>query len=320
MRLIIRNSSEQAAKYISEYIIQRINAFAPTTERLFVLGLPTGSSPLPIYRALITAFKEKRVSFRHVVTFNMDEYVGLERDHPESYHSFMYTNFFSHVDINPENINILDGNAKNLAEECLAYEAKIKSFGGIELFLGGVGSDGHIAFNEPGSSLASRTRIKSLAYETVLANSRFFNGDLNSVPRMALTVGVQTIMDAREVIILATGTAKALAVQQAIEGSVSHMCTLSCLQLHPCSMIVVDDDATLELRVKTLKYFKSVERTMLQENITVETCSAPTETTTNTPVSEELQMGDLTPDSMSSRIGELKLSVLKSDTIPLDFA
>jgi glucosamine-6-phosphate deaminase len=183
----------------------------------------------------------------------MDEYVGLERHHPESYHSFMYANFFSQVDINPENINILDGNANSLADECLVYEAKIKAFGGIELFLGGVGSDGHIAFNEPGSSLASRTRVKSLAYETILANARFFNGDLNSVPRMALTVGVQTIMEAREVIILATGAAKSLAVQQAIEGSVSHMCTLSCLQLHPCSMIVLDEDATLELRVKTLK-------------------------------------------------------------------
>lgn len=272
MRLIIRNSSEQAAKYISEYIIrksvfsfimidlnrfsqatERINTFAPTAERPFVLGLPTGSSPLSIYRALITASKERRVSFNHVVTFNMDEYVGLERNHPESYHSFMYANFFNHVDINPENINILDGNADSLSEECLAYETKIKAFGGVELFLGDVGGDGHIAFNEPGSSLASRTRVKSLAYETILANSRFFNGDLNSVPRMALTIGVQTIMEAREIIILATGTAKALAVQQAVEGSVSHMCTLSCLQLHPCSMVVVDKDATLELRVKTVK-------------------------------------------------------------------
>jgi glucosamine-6-phosphate deaminase len=136
----------------------------------------------------------------------MDEYVGIERNHPESYHSFMYANFFSHVDINPGNINILDGNAGSLAEECLAYEAKIKAFGGIELFLGGVDGDGHIAFNEPGSSLARRTRVKSLAYETILANARFFNGDFNLVTRMALTIGVQTIMEVREIIILATGT------------------------------------------------------------------------------------------------------------------
>lgn len=234
-------------------VIERINDFSPTAERPFVLGLPTGSSPLPIYRALIAAYEQGKISFQHVVTFNMDEYVGLSRDHPESYHSFMYANFFSHVDIDPKNVNILDGNAASLATECLAYEEKIKALGGIELFLGGVGSDGHIAFNEPGSSLASRTRIKSLTYETIIANARFFNGDLDSVPRMALTVGVQTIMDAREVVIIATGTSKALAIQQAVEGGVSHLCTLSCLQLHPRSMVVVDEDATLELKVKTVK-------------------------------------------------------------------
>ncbi|KKK12038.1 putative glucosamine-6-phosphate isomerase [Aspergillus rambellii] len=253
MRLIIRKSPDQAAQHIAGYIIKRINAFAPTAARPFVLGLPTGGSPLPIYRALIAAYIQGKVSFKHVVTFNMDEYVGLARDHPESYHSFMYKNFFNHVDIDPQNVNILDGTAASLTEECLAYEAKIRAVGGIDIFLGGVGSDGHIAFNEPGSSLASRTRIKSLAYETMIANARFFNGNLDLVPRMALTVGVQTIMEAREVIIIATGSAKALAIQQAIEGGVSHLCTLSCLQLHPCSMVVVDDDATLELKVKTVK-------------------------------------------------------------------
>lgn len=183
----------------------------------------------------------------------MDEYVGLPRDHPESYHSFMYTNFFKHIDIDVKNVNLLDGNAASLTEECLTYESKINALGGIELFLGGVGSDGHIAFNEPGSSLASRTRIKSLAHETIIANARFFNGDVDAVPRMALTVGVQTIMDAREVVIIATGTSKALAIQQAVEGGVSHLCTLSALQLHPSSMVVVDEDATMELKVKTVR-------------------------------------------------------------------
>lgn len=183
----------------------------------------------------------------------MDEYVGLPRDHPESYHSFMYNNFFKHIDIDVKNVNLLDGNAASLTEECLAYESKIKALGGIELFLGGVGSDGHIAFNEPGSSLASRTRIKSLAHETIIANARFFNGDVDAVPRMALTVGVQTIMDAREVVIVATGNGKALAIQQAVEGGVSHLCTLSALQLHPSSMVVVDEDATMELKVKTVR-------------------------------------------------------------------
>lgn len=182
-----------------------------------------------------------------------DEYVGLPREHPESYHSFMYRHFFSHIDILPSNINILNGNAPDLEAECIAYEEKIKRAGGIELFLGGIGPDGHIAFNEPGSSLASRTRVKTLAYDTIVANSRFFGGDIAKVPRMALTVGVQTVMDAREVVIIITGSHKALALQKCIEGGVNHMWTLSSLQMHPHAMIVADDDATLELQVKTVK-------------------------------------------------------------------
>ena len=182
-----------------------------------------------------------------------DEYVNLPREHPESYHSFMYRHFFSHIDILPSNINILNGNAPDLEAECIAYEEKIKRAGGIELFLGGIGPDGHIAFNEPGSSLASRTRVKTLAYDTIVANSRFFGGDIAKVPRMALTVGVQTVLDAREVVIIITGSHKALALQKCIEGGVNHMWTLSSLQMHPHAMIVADDDATLELQVKTVK-------------------------------------------------------------------
>jgi glucosamine-6-phosphate deaminase len=124
-----------------------------------------------------------------------DEYIGLDREHPESYHSFMFHNFFSHIDVPPSQINILNGNAPDLEAECAAYEAKIKTVGGIDLFLGGIGADGHIAFNEPGSSLASRTRVKTLAYDTVVANSRFFGGDMEMVPKMALTVGVQTVLE-----------------------------------------------------------------------------------------------------------------------------
>ncbi|KKK21938.1 hypothetical protein P175DRAFT_0431256 [Aspergillus ochraceoroseus IBT 24754] len=320
MRLIIRKSPDQAAQHITGYIIKRINAFAPTAARPFVLGLPTGGSPLPIYRALIAAYIQGKVSFKHVVTFNMDEYVGLARDHPESYHSFMYKNFFNHVDIDPQNVNILDGTAASLTEECLAYEAKIRAVGGIDIFLGGVGSDGHIAFNEPGSSLASRTRIKSLAYETMIANARFFNGNLDLVPRMALTVGVQTIMEAREVIIIATGSAKALAIQQAIEGGVSHLCTLSCLQLHPCSMVVVDDDATLELKVKTVKYFAGVERTILQKGLSDDVPTTPIDPISTTTPSRRPQDGELTPDSMSSRIDTPKPLSVRSATIPFALA
>jgi glucosamine-6-phosphate deaminase len=259
MRLIIRDDPEAASKYIADYIIDRIKTFNPTAERPFVLGLPTGSSPVLIYQHLVQRHKSGEISFRNVVTFNMDEYVGIPRDHPESYHSFMYKHFFSHVDVKPHNINILNGNAPDLELECQKYEEKIQGVGGIELFLGGIGPDGHIAFNEPGSSLKSRTRVKTLAYDTILANSRFFGNNLDQVPRMALTVGVQTVLDAREVVIIITGAHKALALQRCIEGGVNHMWTLSSLQSHPHPMIVVDEDATLELQVKTVKYFKSIE-------------------------------------------------------------
>lgn len=259
MRLIIRDDPPTASRYITDYIIERIKSFEPTPEKPFVLGLPTGSSPELIYRYLVEKHKAGDISFRNVVTFNMDEYVGIPREHPESYHSFMYKHFFSHVDVDPANINILNGNAPDLEAECIAYEEKIKKVGGIELFLGGIGPDGHIAFNEPGSSLKSRTRVKTLAYDTILANSRFFGNDLSQVPRMALTVGVQTVLDAREVVIIITGAHKALALQKCIESGVNHMWTLSSLQLHPHPLIVVDEDATLELQVKTVKYFKSIE-------------------------------------------------------------
>ncbi|KAF2191098.1 glucosamine-6-phosphate isomerase [Zopfia rhizophila CBS 207.26] len=260
MRLIIRDDPQSASKYIADYIIERIKAFDPTPDKPFVLGLPTGSSPELIYKNLVQSHKVGEISFRNVVTFNMDEYVGIPREHPESYHSFMYKHFFSHVDVDPANINILNGNAPDLEAECLTYEEKIKQVGGIELFLGGIGPDGHIAFNEPGSSLKSRTRVKTLAYDTIIANSRFFNNDLSQVPRMALTVGVQTVLDAREVVIIITGPHKALALQKCIEGGANHMWTLSSLQLHPHTLLVVDEDATLELQVKTVRYFKSIEK------------------------------------------------------------
>ncbi|KAF2645077.1 glucosamine-6-phosphate deaminase [Massarina eburnea CBS 473.64] len=259
MRLIIRDDPQTASKYIADYIVERIKAFNPTAARPFVLGLPTGSSPILIYQNLVQRHKAGDISFRDVVTFNMDEYVGIPRDHPESYHSFMYKHFFSHVDVRPENINILNGNAPDLEAECQAYEDKIKGAGGIELFLGGIGPDGHIAFNEPGSSLKSRTRVKTLAYDTILANSRFFGNNLDQVPRMALTVGVETVLDAREVVIIITGAHKALALQKCIEEGINHMWTLSSLQLHPHPLIVIDEDATQELKVKTVKYFKSIE-------------------------------------------------------------
>lgn len=260
MRLTIRQDANAVGEYIGQYIAQRINAFSPTPEKPFVLGLPTGSSPIPTYRVLIRLVQEGKLSFQNVVTFNMDEYVGLPQEHPESYHSFMFRELFSQIDIPPTNVHILDGNAPDLVAECNKYEDSIKSYGGIDLFLGGIGEDGHIAFNEPGSSLASRTRIKTLAYDTILANARFFNNDVSAVPHMALTVGVQTILDSREVVIVVTGQRKALALSKAIEEGVNHLWTLSAIQTHPWALIVADEDATLELRVKTVKYFKSIEK------------------------------------------------------------
>jgi len=261
MRLTVRDTKEQVGQYIGDYIAKRINNFKPKAGRPhFVLGLPTGSSPLPVYKRLVELYEEGKVSFKDVVSFNMDEYVGIPRDHPESYHTFMFKNFFSLIDIDPKNTHILDGNAEDLYKECEDYELAIKEAGGIDLFLGGIGADGHIAFNEPGSSLSSKTRIKTLAYETILDNCRFFNNDLSAVPRMALTVGVQTVMDAREVVLVVTGQNKALALSQMIEGGVNHMVTASALQTHPWALVVCDEDATNELRVKTVKYFKSIEK------------------------------------------------------------
>lgn len=235
----------------------------PTAEKPFVLGLPTGSSPLGTYKELINLYKNGKISFQHVITFNMDEYVGIPEDHPESYHTFMKKNFFSHVDIQDKNVNILDGNAKDLEAECAGYEERIRKAGGIDLFLGGIGPDGHVAFNEPGSSLTSRTRIKSLTTDTIIANSRFFDNDVNKVPKTALTVGVGTVMGAKEVVILANGHNKARALQQAVEGSVNQMWTITALQMHPKGIIVCDEAACAEIKVGTYNYFKDIEKNNL---------------------------------------------------------
>ncbi|MDY0154227.1 MAG: glucosamine-6-phosphate deaminase [Prevotella sp.] len=260
MRLIIKKDCEQLAEWAAEYVIKKINDFKPTLQKKFVLGLPTGSSPVIMYKKLIAAYNQKRVSFKNVVTFNMDEYVGLPVDHPESYHSFMYNNLFKHIDCPDENIHILNGNASDLEAECANYEMMIQEAGGIDLFIGGVGVDGHIAFNEPGSSLSSRTRQKTLTTETRMVNSRFFGNDMNKVPAFALTVGVGTVMDAREVMVLVNGHAKARALQAAVEGGVSQMFTISALQMHKHGIIVCDEAATDELKVGTYRYFKDIEK------------------------------------------------------------
>ena len=260
MRIIIESDADAMSKWAAIYIINKIKNFNPSPQKPFVLGLPTGSTPIGTYKYLVQFSKQGKVSFKNVVTFNMDEYIGLPITHPESYYYFMHHHLFDHVDIPKENVNILNGNAPDLDEECAKYEAKIKSYGCIHLFMGGIGPDGHIAFNEPGSSLTSRTRVKTLTYDTIKANSRFFENDINKVPKTALTVGVGTIMDAEEVMILISGYAKARALKQCVEEGVNHFWTVSMLQLHRHGIIVCDEDATMELRVSTVKYFKDIER------------------------------------------------------------
>lgn len=259
MRLIIQPDASQMAQWAANYIAAKINKAKPTSDKPFVLGLPTGSSPLNTYKNLIKLYETGVVSFENVVTFNMDEYIGLEASHPQSYHTFMWKNFFDHIDIKKENVHLLNGMAEDPEAECAAYEKAIKDAGGIDLFMGGIGPDGHIAFNEPGSSLSSRTRVKTLTTDTVIANSRFFDNDVNKVPKTAVTVGVGTILDAKEVLILVNGHHKSRALYHAVEGPVNQMWTISALQLHEKGIIVCDYDACGELKVGTYKYFLDIE-------------------------------------------------------------
>jgi len=256
---MIQSDANQMAQWAANYIAAKINKANPTSEKPFVLGLPTGSSPLLTYKALIKLYESGVVSFENVITFNMDEYIGLPKDHPQSYYTFMWQNFFNHIDIKKENVHILNGMAEDPEAECRAYEDAMKDAGGVDLFLGGIGPDGHIAFNEPGSSLSSRTRIKTLTTDTVIANSRFFDNDVNKVPKTALTVGVGTVLDAKEVLILVNGHHKARALYHAVEGPINQMWTISALQLHQKGIIVCDYDACAELRVGTYKYFLDIE-------------------------------------------------------------
>lgn len=265
MQLIISEDDEFYIK-AANMVCERLNAFKPSAKKPFyVLGLPTGGTPLPLYQELVRRYKAGNVSFKNVVTFNMDEYIGLDFNHPQSYHYYMQKNFFENIDILPENTHLLNGmmeSDEDIALECLNYEKSIVAHGGIDLFIGGVGEDGHIAFNEPGSSLKSRTRVKTLTNKTVEVNKRFFNNDATQVPTKVLTVGVGTILDAREILILVRGESKARALHYAVEQGVNHLWTISALQLHEKANILCDESSTLELRVKTYRYFKALTETL----------------------------------------------------------
>ena len=258
MKLIIKNDYNAMCEWAAQHIAAAINAHKE--DRPFVLGLPTGSSPLGVYKRLIEMNKAGEVTFKNVVTFNMDEYVGLPREHDQSYWYFMHDNFFNHIDIPAENINILNGMAEDLEAECQRYEDKIASYGGIDLFMGGSGVDGHIAFNEPFTSLVSRTGVRALTEDTLLVNSRFFGNDPEAVPAQALSVGVGTVTDSKEVLILINGHNKAKALAETVEGSVSHKWTCSALQMHNGAIIACDEAACDELTVGAYKYFLDIEK------------------------------------------------------------
>ena len=257
MKVLIHETNEKAGQWTAQHIVSRILEHQAHSDKPFVLGLPTGSTPLSTYKELVKLYKEGKVSFKNVITFNMDEYYHLPEEHPESYHSFMKKNFFDHVDIKPENINILNGNAEDPEKECREYEERIIAAGGIDLFLGGVGENGHLAFNEPFNTMQSRTHVQDLTEDTIKVNSRFFDNDINLVPKKAYSVGIATVLDAKEVVVLALGAKKANAVQKAVEGNYSQMYPITALQFHKNGVLVIDDEAASEIKVSTYRYFKA---------------------------------------------------------------
>ena len=260
MRVIIKPDYEQVTDWAATYIAYRINRARPTPAKPFVLGLPMGDTPKGMYKKLVELNRAGKLSFANVVIFCMNEFIGLEKNAPQSCQSYMDEYLLKHVDTKAANIYILDGRTKNYEKECSNFELAIRQKGGIDLFVGGVGADGHIAFNEPFSSLDSHTRVKTLTTETMKIKAKLFGGDISKVPHTVLTVGTGTIMDAREVMLLATGAAKAEATRAAIEGSVNHRWAVSALQMHRHGIYVCDEDAASKLEQETVSYLKDIER------------------------------------------------------------
>ncbi len=244
MEVIIKSTYEEMSKAAAQKVARLLN-----TKPDAVLGMATGSTPLGLYQELVRMHREEGLDFSQVTTFNLDEYVGLRPDHPQSYHYFMHENFFQHVNVPKQNIYIPSGNTSNYRAFCSWYEQRIEECGGIDLQILGIGSDGHVAFNEPGSSLSSRTRLKTLAKQTIDDNARFFEQRAD-VPMYAITMGVGTILEADQLILLANGENKAEAVAAAVEGPVTSMVTASALQLHPSAKIYLDDEAASQLEMR----------------------------------------------------------------------
>lgn len=244
MEVIIQRDYEQMSRAAAQIVVEVLN-----TKPNAVLGMATGSTPLGLYQELVRLHKEEQLDFSRVTTFNLDEYVGLPVNHPQSYHYFMHEHFFRHVNIPPDSINIPSGTTSNYPAFCQWYEQRIEECGGIDLQILGIGSDGHIAFNEPTSSLSSRTRLKTLSEQTIDDNARFFE-DRESVPIYAITMGVGTILDARKLVLVASGKAKAEAIAQAVEGPVTSMITASAIQLHQDATVIVDGEAATGLKMR----------------------------------------------------------------------
>jgi glucosamine-6-phosphate deaminase len=244
VEVIIQPDYERMSKLAAHLVAEVLN-----TKPNAVLGMATGSTPLGLYQELVRLHKEEQLDFSRVTTFNLDEYVGLPVNHPQSYHYFMHQHFFSHVNVPPQNINIPSGTTSNYPSFCQWYEQRIAECGGIDLQILGIGSDGHIAFNEPGSSLNSRTRLKTLSKQTIDDNARFFDRR-EDVPIYAITMGVGTILDARNLLLVASGKAKAEAIAGAVEGPVTSMVTASAIQMHQDAVVIVDEDAAAGLTMR----------------------------------------------------------------------
>ncbi|MDE0089369.1 MAG: glucosamine-6-phosphate deaminase [Candidatus Poribacteria bacterium] len=249
MEIIIQSTYKQLATIASEIIRDAL-----LKKPDLVLGLATGSTPIGLYKALVRMYKEDGLDFSSVTTFNLDEYVGIPCEHPQSYHTFMANHFFDHVNISVKNRHIPQNTAENHEAFCAAYEEAIARAGGIDVQVLGIGTDGHIGFNEVGSSLASRTRIVTLTESTLVANASHFEGDMSAVPEIAITMGIGTIMEAKQCLLLANGTSKSEAIAKAVEGPITSMVPASILQMHPNTVTLIDEAAASDL--KEVEYYK----------------------------------------------------------------
>jgi len=260
---VIREGPEDVSMWVAQYILKCITEAAPTASKPYVMMLSTGTSVTRVYKLLGDLVKQKKLSFRHVITFNTDEYVDLPENHPHSYHTRMYKDLFQYIDIDPINVNFLNGNASDLETECKAYEQRIAKVGGIDLFVSGTGEEGQVAMNEPGSSSSGKTHWQYISRSTRLRKAEQWGVPIDRVPKAGLSVGWATIMSSKEVLTVVFGQHKASALNKCIEQGINHMFPLSSLQDHVGACVVADVDATSELRTRTVQYFKGIEKVSL---------------------------------------------------------